>query len=641
MYIVFLALAPGRLFAGDASAFTESIRPLLDQYCYDCHGPAKPKGGVNLEQFENEAAVYRDPKLWQTVLTQLHERNMPPENKLQPADHERDRLADWIKQTLDKLDHGTLPKDPGRVLIHRLSRLEYNNTVRDLFGVTIKPADKFPADGGGGGGFDNIADTLFVPPILMERFLAAADEVLEVARPESLFVARPSWFRSERTAARMILSYFAPRAFRRPVGMSELAQLLGLFESAQARGKSFENSVKLALKAILVSPKFLFRIELDRPIDAPYPVSDFELASRLSYFLWSTMPDEELFLLAKQKRLIRPEVVENQVKRMLRDPKSRTLAENFAGQWLRINELTTTAQPDPQRFPGFTIDLRDAMMEEPLALFGSILRENASVLDLLDADYTFVNEKLARHYGLENVNGDELRKVQLNDRVRGGVLGMAGILTLTSYPLRTSPVLRGKWVLEEILGTPPPPPPPMVKSLPRDDKPQDGLTLRQQLEKHRSDAACANCHKRMDPLGLGLENFDAIGRWRTEISGQPVDASGVMATGEPFSGPAELKQILFKRRGDFVRNLTEKMLSYALGRGLDYYDTPVVNQITRAVAENSYRSSTLVTEIVKSYPFQFRRNQPMTAVANRQSPAGTARTDSDRSLASTIQEQLQ
>jgi hypothetical protein len=311
-----------------------------------------------------------------------------------------------------------------------------------------------------------------------------------------------------------------------------------------------------------------------------------------------------------------PAVLDAQVRRMIHDPKARALAENFAGQWLGIRNLETSAQPDPERYPTYTPSLRDAMVREPIEVFQTILRENSSLLDLVDSDYTYLNEELARHYGITGVEGPEMRRVTLTDRNRGGLLGMGGILTLTSYPLRTSPVLRGKWVLEEILGAPTPPPPPMVKSLPQDDKPKQGLTFRQQLEKHRTDPNCASCHKRMDPLGFGLENFDAIGRWRTEIGGQPVDASGVMVTGEEFKGPVEMKQLLLGRHEEFVRNLTEKMLSYALGRGLEYYDTPIVRQIARVVATNEFRSTMLVTEIVKSYPFRYRRNNPVTLAAD-------------------------
>ena len=604
---------PPRLFAAEpAISFSHDIQPLVEQYCYKCHGAAKPKAGVNLEQFKDDTSVWRDPRLWETVVSQLRERAMPPDGKPQPSEAERERLTGWVAAKLDSLDRGDVPRDPGRVLIHRLSRFEYNNTVRDLFGVKSMPADKFPADGGGGAGFDNNASTLFIPPILMEKFLAAADEILAEASPEKIFIAKAGGLVSSRRAARKIADYFVLRIFRRPPERAETDRFLALYDAVIKRGAAHEDAVKQMLKAMLVSPHFLFRIEIDQDNPGPYRISDYELASRLSYFLWSSTPDDALFRLAEQKRLHEFAVLQEQVRRMMADPKARALAENFAGQWLRVKELKTSARPDPRRFPEFSNSLRDAMIEEPLAVFHSIVQKDRSLLELIDADYTYANEELAKSYGIAGVSGSEFRRVELADRRRGGVLGMGAVLTLTSYPLRTSPVLRGKWVLEEILGASTPPPPPMVKSLPQDDRPQKGLTFRQQLEVHRTNPECANCHKRMDPLGFGLENFDPIGRWRDEISEQPVDASGQMVTGEKFNGPTELKKILENRKEEFIRNLTGKMLSYALGRGLEYYDIPVVRLLAKAVLQNKCRSSTLIVEIVTSYPFQYRRNQPLT-----------------------------
>jgi hypothetical protein len=592
------------------SSFEKDIRPLLETYCFKCHGQSKAKGGVNLYAYQDLAAVNRDPKTWHTVMTQMRDRNMPPENKPQPTQEERDRLTAWLAQVFDKMDETQIARDPGRVVAHRLSRLEYNNTIRDLLGVDTKPADSFPADGGGGGGFDNNADTLFVPPILMERYLEAADQILTAANPETIFIAKPGVLTSKRSAARKILEHHATRAFRRPLEREEADRLLSVYDSALRAGASHENAVKLAVKAILVSPNFLFRVETERGSAEPYRLNDYELASRISYFIWSSMPDEQLFSLAKQNKLHTPGILEKQVRRMLADPKGKVLAQNFASQWLRVRDLKTTAQPDLNRFKTYTLELRDAMYDEPVEFFYSLLKEDGSLLKLIDADYTYVNEPLAKHYGIEGVQGKEMRRVELQDRNRGGVIGMAGVLTLTSYPLRTSPVLRGKYVLEELLGTPPPPPPPLVKSLPPDDRPRDGLTLRQRLEKHRENPDCAACHKRMDPLGFGLENFDAIGRWRTNSAGGPVDASGVMTTGEKFNGPAELKKVLLAKKEDFMRNVSEKMLAYALGRGLEFTDTPAVRKIAKSLAAEDCRSSTLVLEVVKSYPFQYRKDNP-------------------------------
>lgn len=591
--------------------FQTQIRPVVDQFCGKCHNSVKAKGGINLASFTNRVAVYREPQVWEKVLAKVKANEMPPDGKAQPSEAQRSVLTNWVAHSLDDLAQGRFTADPGRVLIHRLSKVEYNCTIRDLLGVDRRPADSFPTEGGGGGGFDNNADTLFIPPILMERYLSTASAVVEEAPKQRIFFTKKGWFDSDRTVARRILEHFATRGYRRPLESGELDRLLAVYDRARQRNMGFEIAVKAGIAAILVSPNFLFRIEADQSNPQPYRISDYELASRLSYFLWSSMPDEELFRLAKQGRLNEPKTLEQQVIRMIADDKSKVFTESFVSQWLRVRELKTAAQPDSGKFPEFTPGLRDAMYQEVVQFFDSIVRENRSLLRLVSADYTFANADLARLYGIQKVDGARLRRVQLADANRGGVLGMAAILTLTSYPQRTSPVLRGKWVLEEMLGTPPPPPPPLVKSLPQDDAPVDGLTLRQQLEKHREQPECAACHVRMDPLGFGLENFDPIGRWRTRIGNQAVDASGVLPDGEKFEGPAALRTVLLGRKEEIVRNVTQKMLAYALGRGLEYFDTPTVNSIVKALAGSDYRSSVLITGIVKSFPFNYRRNQAL------------------------------
>ena len=593
--------------ADDPAAFQTAIRPLMQTYCFKCHGAEEPEGDVNLSDYKDTAGVQLQSKVWQKVLRALREGQMPPPKKTQPKQDERDRIVNWVQHTLNSIDDSKIPKDPGYVVFHRLSRLEYNNTIRDLFGVTTNPADNFPADGGGGGGFDNNADTLFIHPILMENYLRASREILNAADPSRIFIARANSTVSNRQAAEIILRHFAPLAFRHPAQDPEIQRLMGLFDQAGRNGKSFEDAVKLALRAVLISPHFLFRTEIERGAE-PYRVTDYELAARMSYFIWSSMPDEELFALAAKNKLHEPAELEKQVSRMVADSKAHALAENFGTQWLEVKSLKTTAQPDLKRFPTFTPALRDAMYDEPVAFFAALLRENRSLVELLDSDYTFVNEELARHYGIPGVTGSEFRKVKLPDSQRGGVLAMAAVLTHTSYTLRTSPVLRGKWVLEEILGEPPPPPPPQAGVLPQDDALKEGKSLRERLEAHRSKKECASCHARMDPLGFGLENFDPIGHWRTTIAEKPVDASGVLTTGEKFNGPSELKKLLLPRKEDFARTLTEKMMAYALGRGLEYFDQPSIRKICKALASNDYRSKTLVAGIVMSYPFQYRRS---------------------------------
>ncbi len=604
-----LAIRPA--FAVD---FAKDVRPILETYCFKCHGAEKQKGGVKLSAGADVAAIYRDVKTWDKALAELRDGAMPPEDKPQPSEDERKRVMEWLDRALNDPDLDAVPRDPGRAFPHRLSRLEYNNTVRDLLGVDTRPADAFPPDGGGGGGFDNNSATLFIPPVLVEKYLSAAAHLLAAAKPERIVAVRPADGISNVDSARKNLASFAMRAFRRPVETAEVDSLFALFAEAEKRGDSFDDAIRFAMRAVLVSPHFLFRIEVPRDAGAQ-PVNDYELASRLSYFLWSSMPDDALFQIAAEQKLNDPATLKAQTRRMLRDPKARAFAENFAGQWLRVNELQTSAQPDANKFPEYTAAVRDAMAAEPVEFFHTLLRENGSILTLLDADYTYANETLAKFYGLD-FKGEGFQRVALRDGNRGGVVTMGAVLTITSYPQRTSPVLRGKWILEEILDAPAPPPPPIVQSLPPNDKVRDGLTFRQQLEKHRADENCAGCHKRLDPLGFGLENFDAIGRWRTEIAGQPVDASGEMVTGEKFAGPVELKKILLAHKDEFARNVTGRMFGYALNRGLESYDVPIVRHAAKVLAASDYRVESLVMEIVKSYPFQNRRGSAPIAAQN-------------------------
>lgn len=611
----FISVTPAH--AADLNqSFSKEVRPIFDKYCFSCHNAKKTKGDVNLTQYDTLVSVFRDARTWEKVSKQLHDRDMPPEGKKQPSQAERETMLGWSRDALASIDFASV-KDPGRKIIHRLNRAEYNNTVRDLFGVSVHPADNFPADGGGGGGFDNNADTLFLPPILMEKYLAAADEVLNAAIKEQKLRVHPLERIGANTTAKNILEYYLSRAFRRPVDQEELGQYFKIFATRMQQGDTFEEAIKLPLKAMLVSPNFLFRTEHEQAGNEAYTINDFELATRLSYFLWSSMPDDTLTDLAYQNRLHEPQVLKEQVTRMLADPKARALAENFAGQWLGVNKLKTTVQPDTRKFPQFTPALRESFYEEPIAFFQDLIQRDASLMNLLTANYAIVNETLAKFYGMPPVKGEEFQRISLQDDKRGGLLGMGGILTLTSYPQRTSPVLRGKWVLEEILGTPAPPPPPNAGGLPADDRPREGLTFRQRLEQHRSRPECSSCHSKMDPIGFGLENFDAIGAWREKIGDQPVDATGEFSGGVKFTGPAALKKVLLKDKDNFFRNVSEKMLAYALGRGLEYYDVPSVRKITDSLAKNDYRTSTLVMEVVMSYPFQHRRGNNWQEASNR------------------------
>ncbi len=732
--------------------YAAEIRPILATHCYSCHGNQKAKAKLNLEAFADETAVLKARKTWKRVYDQIQAREMPPEEKARLPVPDLEKLTSWLEALLDRPDPGA-PRDPGRVVMRRLNRIEYRNTIRDLVGVDFNPnAEDFPSDDVGYG-FDNIGDVLSMPPLLMEKYLAAAEKILgqaiqtedrnkpavrrfearsmqvsggasvpegdvlvmfangegvlpvEVAQagkyvlriraagdqagreparmavkiderpicvidvavsrkdakvyeekvelrpgsrkistsfindyynpearpkdrdrnlivdyvelvgpvdlrspepPEShrrIFIAKPGLSVSKRQAASEIVGRFARQAFRRPLAPAELERFLGLYDLAEKQGDSFEASVRLALQGILVSPHFLFRVERSSG-----RLNDHELAGRLSYFLWSTMPDAELSDAADKGTLRDPAAYDAQVRRMLKDPKARSLAENFAIQWLQLRRLETQA-PDPKRFPRWDEKLRAAMHDEAVLLFDEILREDKSVLELLGARYTYLNERLAAHYGIAGVKGPEMRRVELADPRRGGVLTLGAVLTVTSNPTRTAAVKRGKWVLETILGTPPPPPLPDAGEL-KDETDEDRkLSLRQRLEKHRADPSCANCHKRMDPIGFAFENFDAVGAWRERDGGHAIETAASLPDGSSFQGPVELKALMLARKDDFVRCLAEKMTTYALGRGVEYYDASTIKAIRTALAGQQYRISTLVLEIARSYPFQYRRDR--------------------------------
>jgi hypothetical protein len=739
--------------AAGAPDFAKEVKPLLESYCYKCHANGKKKGGMTLDAHKTPEAALQDHKTWESVLDTLRKGDMPPDDEKQPTLAERERIMEWIDKKVFAVDAKN--PDPGRVTIRRLNRAEYNNTIRDLVGVDFQPADDFPADDSGYG-FDNIGDVLSLPPVLFERYLAAAEKVMSVAilndhkpRPEKIAVdlfkieggpkngtttvsrkidqneatvtldlpvageyavkmevesrkvgadatkmelkfagqplrvielsgakdrkdypkftvkvakpgpqtfslrvanplekpemvkdkpvnrtftlraltflsppqpvkAPPSQVRifaagrgqpNLEYSARAIVMAFGKRAFRRPLAPAEVERFVWIYKEAGKKGGNFEQSVQTALTAILVSPHFLFRGEVQPSPDNPKataPVNDWALASRLSYFLWSTMPDDALFAEAEKGTLRKN--LDAQVKRMLADKKAEALVENYAGQWLQVRNLKLV-EPDAKTFPEWDKALASAMERETEMLFETIMRSDRPVLDFIGADYTFVNERLAKHYDIAGVEGDAFVKVKLPPNRPGGILGHGSYLTLTSNPTRTSPVKRGKYVLENLLGTPPPPPPPEVPDL--DDKNRKELTgtLRQRMEQHRQDPNCASCHARMDPIGFGLEQFDGIGAWRERDGGAAIDPQGELVSGEKFRGPGELREILLtKKRGDFLRCAGEKMLTYALGRGLEYYDRPAIEKIA-ATLDKDPKFSSLVLAVVKSVPFQMRRGE--------------------------------
>jgi cytochrome c551/c552 len=431
----------------------------------------------------------------------------------------------------------------------------------------------------------------------------------ETASRKLIFVCRPAAGQAEEPCARQILSAVAHRAYRRPVAAADLDPLMKLFAAGRADGGSFDSGVEMALSGVLVSPEFLFRVEkAPAAVGTPglsYRIGDLDLASRLSFFLWSSIPDDALLQAAEKGKLHDPAVLRAQVVRMLADAKSKALVDNFAGQWLRLRNVADW-KPDPDKFPGFDDALRNAFQRETELFFASMIQEDRSVLEFIDADYTFVNEKLAKFYGIPGVKGSYFRRVALTGAERGGILTQGSILLVTSYPTRTSPVLRGKWILESILGAPPPPPPPNAGVL-DETAVTNAASLREVFAKHRANVACAVCHERLDPLGFSLENFDATGKFRTKDGDSAVDATGTMPGGAVIEGPAGLKKVLMSRKDEFVENVAGQLLTYALGRGLEYYDQPTVREIARKTAAGDYKFSSMILAIADSVPFEMRR----------------------------------
>jgi hypothetical protein len=781
------------------AAVDEGVEPFFAEYCYGCHNASKQKGGLNLKLLQGHASVTSDPNTWENVLGKLRSGEMPPDDEPRPDRTTLSEVERRIDAALADADAHAQP-DPGHVTARRLNRTEYNNTVRDLLGVDLQPADEFPQDDSGYG-FDNIGDVLSVPPLLMERYMVAAERVARAAifgpgkvkatllrcqpksrsitpqkevpadydqtglampnavhatrrlpvtgtykvrvytggsrpagalpvtiafwvdgktvesatldpsavagffsdkqdfggkfrefsvrltagehwlaatipglyeglpasyggpRPSTAEEPKPREFvpppdatpkeieeaRKEfeeqhgrvpandvrisyfevagpydpetgppaearkhlyacghldgrHTAAcpRTILASLARRAYRRPITPSDLSPLLALFKSAHATG-TFDDGLALALQAILVSPDFLFRIESPK---GPPALTDYELATRLSYFLWASMPDRELRRAAAAGELHTARGLDAQVRRMLLDDRARSLVQEFGGQWLQIRALESSA-PDKERFPAFDDYLRISMRRETELFFERIIKEDRSILDFLDAPWTYVNQRLAQHYHIAGVEGPAFRRVDLTGPQRAGVLTQASVLTVSSYATRTSPVLRGKWILENLLNAPPPAPPPGVPNL-NEATATAPTSLRQQLEAHRSNAICAACHRRMDPLGFGLENYDAIGAWRDKDGDTAIDASGTLPDGRSFHDGGGLRHILASEREAFTKALTAKLLTYALGRGLGPSDRRIIRTVARELPSSQYRFSALVLAIVRSPQFQLR-----------------------------------
>lgn len=774
MRVLSAAAAVAVLFLGSRASSQDpkaEASTTVQRYCIGCHSPALRTGGVVLDPAAL-GQVGNNAETWEKVLRQLRAGTMPPAGSPRPEAAVYGRMAGYLTQEL--ASNAKAHPNPGALSpIHRLSRTEYRNAIRDLLAIEDLPKEMdyltlLPADNNSSG-FDNLADTLFVSPATMERYLDAARKLSRIAvgdpkigtlvnihltpvrepqegrdeelpfgtrgglavhgyfpldgeyefvaatagagrdahqlevtidgerkglsavsgnvrgedsdgglkfrfavpagphevgvafiersealqeaalRPpgrtrgalpsvvqvtingpfkatgpgntpsrQRIFVCKPANGAEEAPCARRIVSTLVRRAFRRDVADADLTPLMRFYDAGKAEG-GFELGVQRALERLLVSPQFLFRIERE-PTAAPgtvYAISDFELASRLSFFLWSSIPDDALLDAAASGRLRQPAVLEQQVQRMLADPKSASLVSNFAEQWLFLRDVDTK-NPDLYLFRDFDEGLRSAFAKETELFVNSILRENRSVLDLLTANYTFVNERLAKHYGIPNIRGSHFRKVTLQPGShRGGLLGQGSILLLTSYGTRTSAVLRGKYVLENLLASPPPPPPPNVPSLSTAGSGDETLTLRDAMVRHRANPACASCHARMDPIGFALENFDAVGRWRADDAGKPIDVASTLLDGTKVEGVEGVKQMLLKNPDQFVEAMTSKLMMYALGRNVQYYDGPAIREIARNSASRNLTFASQVLGVVSSVPFQSRIVRENRAGANQ------------------------
>ncbi len=605
------ALAEGK--ADAEKFFRKRVTPFIKTYCLECHQNRRPtEAGLSFTPALDTPGHAAFSEKWKKAVARVKTHDMPPDGLEQPTDEERQMFMEW----LDKVKYLS-PQDPGTFVIRRLTKTEYSNTLRDLFGVDPKIAAGLPDEVSGEGYLNSLS------PLQLEQYLSIADEVLDqVLAPDDspptqlqqrLFGEAPASKDDPRAAARKVAESLAKKAYRRPPSDAELKVLLDVFDLGQQNELSYPAALRLMLKAMLVSPQFLFITPAEEfeSEDQIVPLDDYQLASRLSYLLWATMPDDELMMLADSGKLHEPTILKTQVKRMLEDPRSRALFDGFGAQWLGIGDLHSKTF-DPAKFPEMTGQMRAAMYDEARLFFESVVRENQSIARFIDSDYTFLNESLASIYGLgKTVTGPEMRKVQLTDANRGGILGMPGVLAATSFPNRTSPVIRGVWVLEQVLGDRVPSAPPDVPALEKQDQQSvANLTLRERTELHRTDPVCANCHQLLDPIGFGLENFDAIGRWRDQDdNGQPIDASGELPDGSRFSSPQELKVMIAGRLDDFSRNLVEKLLAYGLCRRLEGYDEIVVDDLMQEIAQDGYRMQTLVTAVVTSYPFTHRRTE--------------------------------
>lgn len=614
--------------------YEQQILPLIKSHCLDCHSGEDPSGEFDLSAMLDGSAAIARLTVWDQVGKRIRLNEMPPSGSPGFTDPQKGQIYAWLDARPQDDDCRKLATDEtqawyqGVVMSRRLTRTEYLNAIRDLLGVPVDPRFEIPSDGAGGLGFDTHGSTLFTSPIHIEQYLAVAADAVQraLATPDwaATWQAAPAEPAVARAAAQATLERFAWRAWRRPLVEGELERLLKLYDFgfsaglAGANGAVAEDSplseatvaaqrrgLQQALTGILVSPHFLFVVEAESPAGGVQPLTPYELATRLALFLWSSVPDQALLEAAGAGRLSTDEDILAQVHRLVADPRSRALGENFGLQWLGLANFLTTAQPDAGQFPEYDPALAVDLREEVIRTIAGLFRDNRSLSTLIDAEVVEVNGRLAAHYGLPLPLEADWQRVPVGESPRGGVLTAGAVLVHTSYPRRTSPVLRGRWLLEEILGSKVPPPPPGVPAL-DDTVTEHAATLRERLEQHRQNPECAACHDRMDPLGFGLENFDALGRWRETDQGSPIDARGTLPSGQSFVGPQELKQVVWQRNVEFQRHFVRKLLGFALGRGLSKFDDCVIDDALQALQSADGRVLPVLETIVLSYPFRHR-----------------------------------
>lgn len=606
-----LAVQAAEYTFGEAQTF-------LKTYCAKCHDGSAAVGGFRLDRVAAETTLISEARKWTSAITRVKNNEMPPKNSPSPGMEERERFADWAEAELHRRACETGPV-AGPAVTRRLNRDEYAATIRDLLDMHLDLAQALPADGAGGEGFDNAAETLFVSPLHSEKYMEAAKFVTDFAAKEyksraKIFVAKPGAGKTEAQAAHEILNNFVGRAFRRPVTEADVAPFYSLYQAAVKDGQTFEPAVLFAIRGVLISPGFLFRIEPANLTGAPRPLGQYEMAARVSYFVWGSMPDEMMMDIAAAGKMHDEGVLRRLVRRMLMSDRTLDFAERFMEQWLRTRELKGEKAPDAKLFAAYANDeeLRGDIRFQPILFFREMLARNLPVLDLIDSKYTIGTSNLEKHMDVKLPLLATARKqpqfVELPEGSRrGGLLGMPAVLAVSSHPYRTSPVLRGAWILDSILGTPPPAPPPNVPPLEEKGHNAANKTMKERLAQHRINPVCASCHNRIDGLGFALENYDAIGRWRDQDGGKTIDSAGELADGTHFTGPDELRRVLMERKDLFVRNLTRRMLGYALGRGLALKDSCTVDAIVAKLKADGYRSQTLIEEIVLSTPFRYQR----------------------------------